>query len=289
MALFPGALPAAGSASASDTLAAVGHTALHNTIADEARAIATKLGTGSSTANSGTVLRGTGAGASAWGQVALTTDITGVLPVANGGTGQSTQTGTGLPVAQTSPTINSPTITTPTIASFTNATHNHQNAAGGGTLSASAVPALDFSLQTISNPYKFSVYRNAAWTSANASFGKVQFDTKRFDTNSNFDNVTNFRYVAPVAGFYQFNARAGSSQTQDTLNEIAFYKNGVELTDGFVGNTGGAGTQTWMVSISDLIQLAAGDYIEVFFLASGGAGATGSVQSGFSGFLVSTT
>src|ERR1043166_3689153 len=33
----------------------------------------------------------------------------------------------------------SPTIVTPTIASFTNATHNHQNAAGGGTLDAAAI------------------------------------------------------------------------------------------------------------------------------------------------------
>lgn len=33
----------------------------------------------------------------------------------------------------------SPTLTTPTIADFTNATHNHQNAAGGGTLDAAAI------------------------------------------------------------------------------------------------------------------------------------------------------
>lgn len=41
----------------------------------------------------------------------------------------SDETGTGLLVFGTSPTI-----VTPTIASFTNATHNHQDAAGGGTL-----------------------------------------------------------------------------------------------------------------------------------------------------------
>lgn len=36
----------------------------------------------------------------------------------------------------TNKTLTSPTLTTPTIASFTNATHDHSNAAGGGTLSA---------------------------------------------------------------------------------------------------------------------------------------------------------
>lgn len=48
----------------------------------------------------------------------------------------SNETGSGLLVFGTSPTI-----VTPTIASFTNATHNHQDAAGGGTLDAAAVAA----------------------------------------------------------------------------------------------------------------------------------------------------
>jgi hypothetical protein len=86
MALYPGALPAAGTANPASTLAVAGHTSLHNTGADESRALGTKLGTGSSTATSGTVLRGTGVGTSAWGQVDLTTDVTGALPLANGGT-----------------------------------------------------------------------------------------------------------------------------------------------------------------------------------------------------------
>lgn len=90
MSVYPGSIPPAGSAVASDTLAAAGHTALHNTSYDEIRALATKLGTGSSTATASTVLRGTGAGTSAWGQVALTTDVTGTLPVGSGGTGGTT-------------------------------------------------------------------------------------------------------------------------------------------------------------------------------------------------------
>uniref|UniRef100_A0A6M3IIK2 Tail protein n=1 Tax=viral metagenome TaxID=1070528 RepID=A0A6M3IIK2_9ZZZZ len=45
----------------------------------------TKIGTGASTATANKVFRGTGTGTSAWAQVALTTDVTGVLPLANGG------------------------------------------------------------------------------------------------------------------------------------------------------------------------------------------------------------
>ncbi len=39
----------------------------------------------------------------------------------------------------TTDTLTNKTLTTPTIASFVNATHNHQNAAGGGTLDAAAI------------------------------------------------------------------------------------------------------------------------------------------------------
>jgi hypothetical protein len=46
----------------------------------------------------------------------------------------SDETGTGSLVFNTNPTI-----VTPTIASFTNATHNHTNAAGGGTLTSAAI------------------------------------------------------------------------------------------------------------------------------------------------------
>lgn len=70
-----------------------GHVALHNFHNNEIIALGTKLGTGSSTASSGKVLRGTGSGTSAWAAADLTTDVTGTLPVANGGTGLTTSTG----------------------------------------------------------------------------------------------------------------------------------------------------------------------------------------------------
>jgi hypothetical protein len=44
------------------------------------------------------------------------------------------------------------TIVTPTIVNFSNATHNHTNAAGGGTLTVAAIPALDADLATFALP-----------------------------------------------------------------------------------------------------------------------------------------
>lgn len=151
MANFPTSTPSFAGFTSSHTLAADNHAAQHNLEQGEIVALATKIGTGSSTPTSGTVLRGTGAGTSSWAQVALTTDVTGVLPQANGGTGTTLSTGTGKVVYDTSPTISAPTftgggswagspslttptLTTPTIADFTSSQHGHTNAAGGGTL-----------------------------------------------------------------------------------------------------------------------------------------------------------
>lgn len=145
MSVFPGAVPPAGTATPSDTLAAAGHTALHNTSYDEIRALATKLGTGSSTPTSGTVLRGNGAGTSAWGQVALTTDVTGTLPVANGGTGGTNLTFPAGPDTlvgrNTTDTLTNKTLTAPVIADFTNAAHDHGDADDAGPIVSSAIPA----------------------------------------------------------------------------------------------------------------------------------------------------
>jgi len=52
----------------------------------------------------------------------LTTGVTGTLPVANGGTGVTTSTGSGNNVLSTSPTLVTPILGTPTSATLTNAT-----------------------------------------------------------------------------------------------------------------------------------------------------------------------
>jgi hypothetical protein len=58
-----------------------------------------------------------------WDAISLSTaDITGVLPVVNGGTGVTTSTGTGSTVLSTSPTFVTPILGTPTSATLTNAT-----------------------------------------------------------------------------------------------------------------------------------------------------------------------
>lgn len=65
-----------------------------------------------------TILHGNAAGAPTFGAVSLTADILGTLPVANGGTGVTTSTGTGNTVLSASPTLTG-TVTAATVAATT--------------------------------------------------------------------------------------------------------------------------------------------------------------------------
>lgn len=68
------------------------------------------------------VLHGNGAGAPTWSAVSLTADVSGTLPIANGGTGVTTSTGSGNNVLSTSPTLVTPVLGTPTSVTLTNGT-----------------------------------------------------------------------------------------------------------------------------------------------------------------------
>lgn len=138
-------------------------------------------------------------------------------------------------------------------------------------------------------PVKFRVRRNAAFTSTNASFVLVTYDTKDFDTGSNIDVTTNKgRFTAPVAGFYVFFARASFTGLGNSAQVIlALYKNGSVYQRGLheQSQVSGAGGSSY----GDLVQLAAGDYVEMYVYTDGNASletAAGS-QAFFSGWHMS--
>lgn len=293
------------------------HATLHDLENAAIRAIEAKVGVSASTPVANRVFRGTGTGSSAWAQLALATDVTGTLPVANGGTGitalgtgiatflgtptsanllaaVTNETGTGLLVFATSPTL-----TTPVIGDFTTAQHAHTNAAAGGTLPAAAVPALDYSQQALSNPYKFRCHLAANQSGvADATFTKVAFDTKDYDTNTNLDvTVNKGRYTVPVSGFYQINAFVAllaSAGSVGATGIISLYKNASEIVRDDFGTPSSSNTAALLSgSLSDCVQLTAADFIELYVymdVTSGNSSVVGDlIHSRFSGFLVSRT
>ena len=142
------------------------------------------------------------------------------------------------------------------------------------------------STTAISNPYKFSAYRSGSQTISASTLTKVQLNAEDFDTNNNFDSATNYRYTAPVTGFYQINARVANNGNGAIF--LTIYKNGSEFRDGGLTTIA---TGRSAIVYSDLLSLTAADYLELWVYSDNTTvtGTNAYDTARFSGILLSRT
>lgn len=154
-----------------------------------------------------------------------------IASISNGGTITiPSGAGTFATIAATQ-TLTNKTLTTPTIGSFVNATHTHQDAAGGGTLSAAAIASGTLAVARggtgVAAMQNFSGYRNTNYSIPAASWNKLPIDSERWDVGSTYDNATNYRFTPTVAGTYLVAGHFYSTNpVSNNLYAIAVYKNG---------------------------------------------------------------
>jgi hypothetical protein len=110
--------------------------------------------------------------------------------------------------------------------------------------------------------------RARAYLSANQSvptgaFTKILLNAENYDEQGEFDNVTNYRFTAKKAGYYQVNACAVLNLSVDTARLIAFiYKNGAMVAR---ADSQMSVANTYVsANVSDVIYLAADDYLELY-------------------------
>jgi len=129
---------------------------------------------------------------------------------------------------------------------------------------------------------------NLAVTSGTAT--KIQFNTKEFDTNSNFDTST-YRFTPTVAGYYQISVSLrGTGTSTNTQTSVHIYKNGSAYLSGVSTNT----NLTQFPVISALVYMnGTTDYIEFYgtvtgttTVSFGTSNADGSYTTWASGVLV---
>lgn len=109
----------------------------------------------------------------------------------------------------------------------------------------------------------FSAYQSSAQTLSSNTATKIQFQTKEWDTNNNFDATTNYRFTPTVAGYYQISG-AFQNGTSFCGGNVAIYKNGSIFKIGTANNTTGQGGNAWAVSA--LVYLNGTDYVELYGL-----------------------
>lgn len=116
----------------------------------------------------------------------------------------------------------------------------------------------------------FSAYQSSGQTISSNTQTKIQCQTKEFDTNSNYDNSTNYRFTPTVAGYYQISGAVRISYTGANELYLSIFKNGSEIkrTFDFIGVTIASYIQ---MSISALIYLnGSTDYVELYMQQNSG-------------------
>ena len=87
---------------------------------------------------------------------------------------------------------------------------------------AVTMPAVAGTMMVSGNMPAFSAYQSSAQTLSNATFTKMLFQTKEFDTNNNFANST---FTPTVAGYYQVSSQVYFGNTLGN-NILQVNKNG---------------------------------------------------------------
>lgn len=117
---------------------------------------------------------------------------------------------------------------------------------------------------------------------------KIQFNTVDFDTNSNFDGVTNFRFTPTVAGKYQVNLVMTFTFAAAGTITLDLRKNGSSLKTSSCPNPAAA-TESFTGVVSYIVTMnGTTDFLEGFASTNAGSPATvgGAVTNAFSAFKI---
>mgnify|MGYP001610973413 FL=1 len=121
---------------------------------------------------------------------------------------------------------------------------------------------------------KFRAYRGTSNQAITTStYTKVQFNAESFDTNSNFDSVTNYRFTPTVAGYYVIGWGVFMVGDPNTLTVAAsyLYKNGANAATGSSYRDDDVFDYFASAGSTILYMNGSTDYLEVFCYITGTA------------------
>ena len=159
-------------------------------------------------------------------------------------------------------------ITATTTSGLTQSADNSgvlQLASGTGNLVT--IPSVTGTAMVSGNMPAFSAYLGTSQTTTSGVATKIQFNLEEFDTNSYYDNATNYRFTPLIAGYYQISAAYNTNSTALTRANIVIYKNGSAYKSG-ADYSSYTGINT--LTVSSLVYLnGSTDYVEIYSLQTG--------------------
>ena len=178
------------------------------------------------------------------------------------------------------------------VSSVLNAIPNSPASVGSSNIVAGAVGTTQLASGSVTqsilgtnvagNGPAFSYYPSSGQSITNATYTKVLFQTKEWDTNNNFTSST---FTPTVAGYYNFNStveRTSAAFTGECV--LVFYKNGSAARYVYDLNV----TSYCMSGSTNLYMNGTTDYVEVYMYQGTGGAITlnaSSNSTNFSGFL----
>lgn len=135
-------------------------------------------------------------------------------------------------------------------------------------------------LAALGNGPAFSAYPSSNQSLGAGTFTKIQFNTEEFDTNSNYDNATNYRFTPTVAGYYQVNLITAAGTAVGV--QATIYKNGSVFQYGSFNTT-----SFWSTAVAIIYLNGSTDYVEGYLFAASSANSqSGANTQRFSASLV---
>jgi hypothetical protein len=116
---------------------------------------------------------------------------------------------------------------------------------------------------------------------------KIQFNTEVFDTDSAYDNSSNYRFTVPSgkAGkyFIYYQLRASSLGTTWQFGRVQVYKNGSAFSDNAQNNGSSALHSSNFFNGTLTLDLSASDYLEIYYTHESSDNSNGTATVGSPG------
>lgn len=119
------------------------------------------------------------------------------------------------------------------------------------------------------NTPAFYANRTSSQSITTGTWTKVQFDNEVYDTGSAYDPTTNYRFTVPSGegGKYFISGQSRLLGVYLSWGQLGIYKNGTIIAQN--GGQYGTNDYRYPLNVSRVLELSAGDYIEIYAYMTG--------------------